>query len=111
MLSRENQQRAHRLSPVVTFRFSGGAELAMEAASMFYTFPESDSYENAFCMSVRPATDHGIRYKDFTAIGLMAQQYYNVAYDLLRGSAYSYRAVTQEANPKDLFQKLKQNVS
>ncbi|CAN8284074.1 unnamed protein product [Cochlearia groenlandica] len=77
--------------PVVTFRFSGGAELAMEAASMFYTFPESDSYEKAFCMSVRPTTDHGVRYKDFTAIGLMAQQFYNVAYDLKEKNVYLQR--------------------
>ncbi|ESQ46340.1 hypothetical protein EUTSA_v10000692mg [Eutrema salsugineum] len=74
--------------PVVTFRFSGGAELAMEASSMFYTMLES---ENVFCMAVRPTTVHGVGYRDFTAIGLMAQQYYNIAYDLKERNVYLQR--------------------
>ncbi|KAF8083479.1 hypothetical protein N665_0770s0002 [Sinapis alba] len=77
--------------PVVTFRFSGGAELAMEAASMFYPLSETDVYLNVFCMSVRPTTEHGRQYKDFTAIGLMAQQYYNIAYDLKEKNVYLQR--------------------
>ncbi|KAL1221549.1 Aspartyl protease UND [Cardamine amara subsp. amara] len=77
--------------PVVTFRFEGGAELAMEAASMFYPLKDSDIYHNVFCMSVRPTTEHGVQYKDFTAIGLMAQQYYNIAYDLKEKNVYLQR--------------------
>lgn len=76
--------------PVVTFHFAGGAELAMEATSMFYPMSESD-YHNVFCMSVRPTTEHGGEYKDFTAIGLMAQQYYNIAYDLKEKNVYLQR--------------------
>ncbi|CAH2061316.1 unnamed protein product [Thlaspi arvense] len=77
--------------PVVTFRFSGGAELAMEANSMFYAMTEPGVYQNVFCMAVRPTTVHGGEYKDFTAIGLMAQQYYNVAYDLREKNVYLQR--------------------
>ncbi|CAL9233711.1 unnamed protein product [Arabidopsis halleri] len=77
--------------PVVTFHFAGGAELAMEATSMFYPMTESDTYHNVFCMSVRPTTEHGGEYKDFTAIGLMAQQYYNIAYDLKERNIYLQR--------------------
>ncbi|XP_010429347.1 PREDICTED: probable aspartic protease At2g35615 [Camelina sativa] len=77
--------------PVVTFHFAGGAELAMEAASMFYPMSESDTYHNVFCMSVRPTTEHGGEYKDFTAIGLMAQQYYNIGYDLIEKNVYLQR--------------------
>lgn len=77
--------------PVVTFRFAGGAELGMEATSMFYPMAESDLYHNVFCMAVRPTTEHGAQYKDFTAIGLMAQQYYNIAYDLKEQNVYLQR--------------------
>ncbi|EOA29360.1 hypothetical protein CARUB_v10025646mg [Capsella rubella] len=77
--------------PVVTFHFTGGAELAMEATSMFYPISELDTYQNVFCMSVKPTSKHGGEYKDFTAIGLMAQQYYNIAYDLNEKNVYLQR--------------------
>lgn len=79
--------------PVVTFRFAGGAELALEAGSMFYAMNmnEPDVYQNVFCMAVKPTSDHGRQYKDFTAIGLMAQQYYNIAYDLNERNVYLQR--------------------
>ncbi|KFK32691.1 hypothetical protein AALP_AA6G276400 [Arabis alpina] len=65
-----------------------GAELAMEATSMFYPLSE---FDNVFCMAVKPTTEHGWQYKEFTAIGLMAQQYYNIAYDLKEKNVYLQR--------------------
>ncbi|XP_010548583.1 PREDICTED: aspartic proteinase CDR1 [Tarenaya hassleriana] len=77
--------------PTVTFRFSGEAELALEATSLFYQMPKSEAYQDVFCMAIRPTKDQGVQFKDFTAIGLMAQQYYNIGYDLKDQKLYLQR--------------------
>ena len=64
--------------PTVRFHFRGGAELALEKDSMFYQ-PRPD----AFCMAVNPASINN-RYVNFSLIGMMAQQFYNVGYDIGR---------------------------
>ncbi|KAJ7955697.1 Eukaryotic aspartyl protease family protein [Quillaja saponaria] len=61
--------------PVVTFYFAGGAELAMDTESMFI-----QSEPKAFCMTVLENKENN--QSKFTIIGLLAQQYYNVAYDI-----------------------------
>ncbi|KAB5552749.1 hypothetical protein DKX38_010060 [Salix brachista] len=63
--------------PAVTFHFAEGADLVVDTESMLY-----QATPNIFCMAVRQASVHGKDLKDFSVIGLMAQQYYNVAYDL-----------------------------
>lgn len=66
--------------PAVTFHFAGGAELALEPESLFYEAGE------VFCMAVAPSDIKGL-----SIIGLMAQQYYNIAYDVAGGRAYFQR--------------------
>ncbi|KAG5524861.1 hypothetical protein RHGRI_031508 [Rhododendron griersonianum] len=58
--------------PVVTFHFAGGADLVLDAYAMFL-----QQREDYFCMFVRPTT-----FRESTVIGIRAQQYYNIAYDL-----------------------------
>ncbi|KAK9187273.1 hypothetical protein WN944_018665 [Citrus x changshan-huyou] len=62
--------------PSVRFHFGGGAELALEKESMFYQLRL-----DAFCMAVNPASIND-RYVNFSLIGMMAQQFYNVGYEL-----------------------------
>ncbi|XP_065850072.1 aspartic proteinase CDR1 [Euphorbia lathyris] len=63
--------------PVVTFHFRGGADLELESESLFY-----QATPDILCMAVRQVDNYGNDFIDFSVIGLMAQQYYNVAYDL-----------------------------
>ncbi|KAF2285873.1 hypothetical protein GH714_008613 [Hevea brasiliensis] len=63
--------------PMVTFHFSGEADLVLDSESLFY-----QATADVFCMAVRQASAYGNNFKDFSVIGLMAQQYYNMAYDL-----------------------------
>ncbi|XP_002533429.2 aspartic proteinase CDR1 [Ricinus communis] len=63
--------------PVVTFHFSGGADLDLDTESMFY-----QATPDILCIAVRQASAYGNDFKSFSVIGLMAQQYYNMAYDL-----------------------------
>ncbi|WCJ42693.1 Eukaryotic aspartyl protease family protein [Euphorbia peplus] len=58
--------------PAVTFHFRGGADLELQSESLFY-----QATLGTLCMAVRTYGGN-----DFSVIGLMAQQYYNVAYDL-----------------------------
>ena len=58
--------------PMVTFHFANGVDLDLDVESMF--FQES---ENEFCMAVLPSD-----IDDVSIIGVVAQQGYNVAYDL-----------------------------
>lgn len=59
--------------PVVTFGFAGGAELGLDAESMF-----QENGGDEFCMAV-----HGSNLHELNVIGVMAQQNYNIGYDLL----------------------------
>ncbi|QCD80468.1 aspartyl protease family protein [Vigna unguiculata] len=63
--------------PVVTFHFAEGAVLDLDVTSMF-----TQTSENEFCMAVLPGNYFGDDYESFSSIGMLAQQYYNVGYDL-----------------------------
>ncbi|KAJ7955826.1 Aspartic proteinase CDR1-like [Quillaja saponaria] len=58
--------------PVVTFHFAGGAELALDINSMF-----EENGEDEFCMAI-----HQSGLDELSVIGIMAQQSYNIGYDL-----------------------------
>jgi hypothetical protein len=66
--------------PVVTFEFAGGAELVLEADSMF----SPGAMINTFCMAAEKSS--GV-----SRIGLMTQQHYNVGYDLDEQTISFYR--------------------
>ncbi|GFZ09908.1 eukaryotic aspartyl protease family protein [Actinidia rufa] len=66
--------------PVVTFHFADGADLELDVEAMF----KQDG--NIFCMGVVPT-----RFPDPSMIGIRAQQYYNVAYDLIAKKVYFQR--------------------
>ncbi|KAK7329885.1 hypothetical protein VNO77_24066 [Canavalia gladiata] len=63
--------------PVVTFHFADGAVLDLDATSMFI-----QTSENEFCMAMLPGNYFGDDYESFSSIGMLAQQNYNVGYDL-----------------------------
>ncbi|XP_010541128.1 PREDICTED: aspartyl protease UND-like [Tarenaya hassleriana] len=59
--------------PVLTFHFSGGAELSMDKESLFFM-----NGPDTFCLSIALAKNM----LDANIIGAVAQQFYNVGYDL-----------------------------
>ncbi|XP_027368774.1 aspartic proteinase CDR1-like [Abrus precatorius] len=63
--------------PVVTLHFAEGAVLDLDATSMFV-----QTTENEFCMALLPGNYFGDDYESFSSIGMLAQQNYNVGYDL-----------------------------
>ncbi|XP_038699745.1 aspartyl protease UND-like [Tripterygium wilfordii] len=65
--------------PGVSFHFAGGADLAMDEKSMFL-----QANSDHFCMSVRPLKDG----RKISVIGIMAQQNYNVGFDLEAGMVH-----------------------
>jgi len=72
--------------PVVTFHFAEGAVLDLDVTSMFI-----QTSENEFCMAVLPGNYFGDDYETFSSIGMLAQQYYNVGYDLNEMRLYFQR--------------------
>ncbi|PKI78536.1 hypothetical protein CRG98_001094, partial [Punica granatum] len=66
--------------PAVTFHFIDGAELSLDTGSLFYQAGD------VFCMAIAPSEFEGL-----SIIGLMAQQYYNVAYDVAGARVYFQR--------------------
>ncbi|KAH9806364.1 hypothetical protein WN944_002980 [Citrus x changshan-huyou] len=72
--------------PAMAFHFAGGADLVLDAESVFYQ--ESSS---VFCLAVGPSDINGERFKDLSIIGMIAQQNYNVAYDLVSKQLYFQR--------------------
>lgn len=62
--------------PGVTFRFSGEVDLVLGVESMF-----KQGKNEYVCMAVRLSEANGL-HDGLSLIGLMAQQYYNVGYDL-----------------------------
>lgn len=71
--------------PVVTFHFSEGADLVLDSLSFF-----KQVMDNVFCMTVGPINEAGIGNVP-SVIGLLAQQSYNVGYDLVSGFIYFQR--------------------
>ncbi|XP_038695459.1 aspartic proteinase CDR1-like [Tripterygium wilfordii] len=71
--------------PVVTFHFAGGVELGLDTGSMFI-----NNGAGGFCMAVRESNLNGLN-----LIGIMAQQNYNVAYDLF-GKAVHFQRIDCE---------------
>ncbi|THG20641.1 hypothetical protein TEA_000997 [Camellia sinensis var. sinensis] len=68
--------------PVVTFHFAQGLDLVLDVEAMF----DQDREMDRFCMAVLPAY-----FQDLSVIGIRAQQYYNVAYDLASMKLYFQR--------------------
>ncbi|KAK7329190.1 hypothetical protein VNO77_23340 [Canavalia gladiata] len=71
--------------PVVTFHFADGADLALDSGSFFHQLTD-----NIFCMSVSPTRNIEIGSTP-SLIGLLAQQSYNVGYDLVNQNIYFQR--------------------
>ncbi|KAJ1378224.1 Xylanase inhibitor, C-terminal [Sesbania bispinosa] len=71
--------------PVVTFHFGDGADLVLDSGSLF-----QQVRDDMFCMAVGPTNETGIRSSP-SVIGLLAQQSYNVGYDLLNQFIYFQR--------------------
>ena len=71
--------------PVVTFHFAQGADLALDTGSFF-----EQVRDDTFCMAVGPISETGISSKS-SVIGLLAQQSYNVGYDLVNQFIYFQR--------------------
>ena len=72
--------------PLVTFHFAEGAVLDLDVTSMFI-----QTTENEFCMAMLPGNYFGDDYESFSSIGMLAQQNYNVGYDLNRMRVYFQR--------------------
>ncbi|KAJ8750050.1 hypothetical protein K2173_013965 [Erythroxylum novogranatense] len=71
--------------PVLTFHFADGADLILDIMSMFIQVNP-----NAFCLGIAPSdgiTSSG----SLSIIGMLAQQYYNVGYDLNASKMYFQR--------------------
>ncbi|WJX28207.1 hypothetical protein P8452_16956 [Trifolium repens] len=68
--------------PVVTFHLAGGADLVLDSLSLF------QQTGDGFCMAVGPSSEFGF---DFSLIGLLAQQSYNVGYDKPNSLIYLQR--------------------
>ncbi|TXG60886.1 hypothetical protein EZV62_012249 [Acer yangbiense] len=60
--------------PAVTFHFADGADLVLDRESLFL-----QAWPNVFCMAVFPSFDTGL-----SLVEIMAQQNYNVAFDVSR---------------------------
>ncbi|TKY72751.1 Aspartic proteinase CDR1 [Spatholobus suberectus] len=71
--------------PVVTFHFADGADLALDSGSFFHQFND-----DVFCMTVGPVSDLDKGSKP-SVIGLLAQQSYNMGYDLVDHYVYFQR--------------------
>ncbi|XP_030514943.1 aspartic proteinase CDR1-like [Rhodamnia argentea] len=68
--------------PVMTLHFADGADLGLDAASMFY-----QARDNMFCVAVVRSDVEGL-----SIVGLMAQQYYNMAFDVA-GKKLSFQRI------------------
>lgn len=73
--------------PVVTIHFAGGADLVLDPASLFY-----QRAKDKFCMAIEPdnVSNDNVVFPT-NIIGVMAQQNYNVAYDLEEKLIYFQR--------------------
>ncbi|XP_030535575.2 aspartic proteinase nepenthesin-1-like [Rhodamnia argentea] len=60
--------------PVVALHFAGGADLGLDVESFFH-----ENGPGEFCMAVSPS---GSDLKELSVIGVMAQQSYNIGYDI-----------------------------
>ncbi|XP_039164407.1 aspartic proteinase CDR1 [Eucalyptus grandis] len=69
--------------PVVTLLFSGGAQLSLDTNSMFFQLTT-----NVLCMTILSVTP---AMKGVSTIGVLAQQSYNVGYDIKQGKIFFQR--------------------
>ncbi|EOY31548.1 Eukaryotic aspartyl protease family protein, putative [Theobroma cacao] len=76
--------------PAVTFHFARGADLVLDTESLFV---QIQPY--AFCMAVLPSYAGGDNITTLSLIGLLAQQNYNIAYDIY-GKALSFQRIDCE---------------
>ncbi|CAK7338198.1 unnamed protein product [Dovyalis caffra] len=72
--------------PAVTFHFANGAELVLDTQSTFlHVAPR------VFCMAIGSSIVNGGNSKNLSVIGIMAQQNYNVGYDIGQNKLYFQR--------------------
>ncbi|KAL3744013.1 hypothetical protein ACJRO7_013290 [Eucalyptus globulus] len=69
--------------PVVTLLFSGGAQLSLDTNSTFFQLTT-----NVLCMTILSVTP---AMKGVSTIGVLAQQSYNVGYDIKQGKIFFQR--------------------
>ncbi|XP_030456277.2 aspartic proteinase CDR1-like [Syzygium oleosum] len=69
--------------PVVTLLFSGGAQLSLDTNSLFFQLTS-----DVLCMSILPITP---AMDGESMIGVLAQQSYNVGYDIKQGKIFFQR--------------------
>ncbi|KAJ4832608.1 hypothetical protein Tsubulata_027157 [Turnera subulata] len=72
--------------PVVTFHFADGADLDLDTGSLFF-----EHWPGTFCLAVGPTHAFGEDERNLSIIGVMAQQNYNVGYDLTTSKLYLQR--------------------
>ncbi|XWS73143.1 hypothetical protein CRYUN_Cryun02cG0100300 [Craigia yunnanensis] len=76
--------------PAVTFHFARGADLVLDTESLFVQL-----YTDAFCMAVLPSYASGGNITTLSLIGMLAQQNYNIAYDIY-GKTMSFQRIDCE---------------
>ncbi|XP_022731223.1 aspartic proteinase CDR1 [Durio zibethinus] len=76
--------------PAVTFHFARGADLVLDTESLFVQL-----HPYAFCMAVLPSYASGDNITNFSLIGMLAQQNYNIAYDIY-GKTMSFQRIDCE---------------
>ncbi|XVE98649.1 hypothetical protein REPUB_Repub03eG0125100 [Reevesia pubescens] len=73
--------------PAVTFHFAGGADLVLDTQSLFVQL-----HPYAFCMAVLPSSATGDNItSSMSLIGMLAQQNYNIAFDINGNTLYFQR--------------------
>lgn len=73
--------------PLVTFHFADGADLKLDKWSLFRQIRP-----DIFCMAIMPSSYNGKQRHNLSLIGIYAQQYYNMAYDLI-GKTLSFKKI------------------
>lgn len=72
--------------PAVTFHFANGAQLVLDTQSMFLHIAP-----RVFCLAMGSSAVNGDNSKNLSVIGIMAQQNYNVGYDIGQNKLYFQR--------------------
>lgn len=72
--------------PAVTFHFAKGAQLVLDTLSMFLHIAP-----RVFCLAIGSSAVNGDSSRNLSVIGMMAQQNYNVGYDIGRNKLYFQR--------------------
>ena len=74
----------HSGFPTVTFHFANRAQLVLDTQSIFLHIAP-----RVFCLAIGSSAINGDNSKNLSVIGMMAQQNYNVGYDMVKTSCTS----------------------